>query len=93
MNENEHKRKIEKYWTHKFKKHQNTGDINSSKRDNEQEWIKYWDDIIGKELETTLVEKARKEEMDEYNKHNVYAKVPIHECWATTGNHPLERDG
>ena len=32
-----------------------------------------------------LVKRARMEEMKEVNKHNVYVKVPIGECWANTG--------
>ena len=29
------------------------------------------------------------EEMKEVNKHNVYIKVPIEECWANTGKEPI----
>jgi hypothetical protein len=49
----------------------------------------YWDDLSGKELNPKLVKKAREEEMKEVNKHNVYVKVPIEECWANTGKEPI----
>ena len=49
----------------------------------------YWDDLSGKELSPRLVKEARMEEMREVNKHNVYIKVPIEECWANTGRDPI----
>ena len=51
----------------------------------ELETRQYWDDLSGKELDARLVKKARLEEMKEVNKHEVYVKVPIEECWANTG--------
>ena len=36
----------------------------------------YYDDISGAPLPTELVENAIKEEMAEYDKHEVYVKVP-----------------
>ena len=27
--------------------------------------------------------------MKEFNKHGVYVKVPIEECWANTGKYPI----
>ena len=35
------------------------------------------------------VKKARAEEMKEFKKHGVYAKVPIEECIRETGNKPI----
>ena len=49
----------------------------------------YYDDISGAALPTELVEDAIKEEMAEYNKHQVYTKVPIQECWDVTGRKPI----
>ena len=49
----------------------------------------YWDDLSGRELDPKLVKKARMEEIKEINKHNVYEKVPIEECWTNTGKDPI----
>ena len=49
----------------------------------------FWDDITGQELKTDLVRQARKEEMLEFQKHDVYTKVPIAECLGTTGKKPI----
>ena len=46
---------------------------------------KIWDDVSGNELKRELVEAAREEEMREFDKHKVYEKVPITECWEVTG--------
>ena len=51
--------------------------------------VEYWDDLSGEEMDPELVEAARKDEMDEHNKHNVYVKVPLRECWDETGKHPI----
>ena len=48
-----------------------------------------WDDVTGKPLDTAKVKQARKEEMTEFAKHDVYSKVPITDCWASTGKAPL----
>ena len=50
---------------------------------------RYWDDLSGKELIPKLVKKARMDDMKEVNKHNVYVKVPIEECWTNTGKQPI----
>jgi len=55
----------------------------------ESEARQYWDDLSGKRLDPKLVKKARMEEMKEFNKHNVYVKVPIEECWTNTGTDPI----
>ena len=49
----------------------------------------YWDDLSGKALEPKGVEAARREDMAELAKHNVYTKVPISECWKATGKEPI----
>ena len=43
----------------------------------------------GKPLITSLVNKARCDEMDKFKQHNVYTKVPIAECVARTGKRPI----
>ena len=49
----------------------------------------YWDDMSGKTLQSRLVQNARQEEMDEVQKHQVYKKVPIQQCWQETGKGPI----
>ena len=49
----------------------------------------YWDDLSGKELKPNLVKKARREEMEEFNKHMVYTKVPVAKAWSATGKKPI----
>ena len=44
-----------------------------------------WDDISGEELNGEMVRDARTEEMMEVEKHKVYTKVPVSECWEKTG--------
>ena len=45
----------------------------------------YWDDSTGEQLERTLADSARGEEMTEVRKHNLYKKVPISKCYEVTG--------
>ena len=55
-----------------------------------KEWMQqFWDDITGKELDPGLVRQAREEQMVEFNKHKVYTKVPLAECWDRTGKKPI----
>ena len=49
----------------------------------------FWDDITGKELDPEMVREARAEEMKEFDKHKVYDKVPISQCWQATGRKPI----
>ena len=49
----------------------------------------YVDDMSGKPLITSLVNEARGDEMKKFRQHNVYTKVPIAECVATTGKQPI----
>ena len=45
----------------------------------------YWDDLTGVPLKQELVRKARREEINEFAKHRVYAQVPDEECWKANG--------
>ena len=49
----------------------------------------YWDEVSGEKLDKEGVIRARKEEMEELCKHEVYEKVPIKECWEMTGKAPI----
>ena len=51
--------------------------------------LMFWGDDSGKMLKTEKVILARKEEIEEFRKHNVYLKVPIEECYQVTGKGPL----
>ena len=53
------------------------------------DWDQFIDEISGKALNTTLVEKARAEEIAIAKKYHLYDKVSIDECWSTTGKGPL----
>ena len=49
-----------------------------------------WDDVVsGNELDPEMVLKARKEEMDQFKKHEVYEKVREEVCLAVTGKAPI----
>ena len=48
-----------------------------------------WDDVAGNELDPELTLKARKEEMEQFKKHEVYEKVREDICWAVTGKAPI----
>ena len=52
--------------------------------------VEFWDDVSGKKLRTQGVIEARKLEISEFKKHNVYRKVPLTECWEGTGKGPLD---
>ncbi|CAK0879940.1 unnamed protein product, partial [Prorocentrum cordatum] len=49
----------------------------------------YWDNLSGAPLEISKVLEARQAEMKEVEKHNVYTKVPISECFEKTGRAPI----
>ena len=51
--------------------------------------LEAWDDVSGKALDPGMVKEARKEEMEEFRKHEVYEKVPIEECKKATGKAPI----
>ena len=48
-----------------------------------------WDNLSGEWLEGDMVREARKEEMEEFKKHEVYIKVPMQECYERTGAAPI----
>ena len=56
---------------------------------NWEEVQKFWDDLSGRELNKEGVTNARIEELGEFNKHQVYDKVPEEECWRNTGKKPI----
>ena len=60
-----------------------------STQEYQENMARYWDDVSGKELNGSQVREARKEEMKEFEKHKVYVKVPIAQCWARTGKKPI----
>ncbi len=41
------------------------------------------------ELRSDLVQEARREELDEFRKHQVYTKVPVQQCWDRGGKAPI----
>jgi len=49
----------------------------------------FYDDLSGEALDGQLVKLARAEEMTEFDKHTVYTKVPLKECWDVTGKAPI----
>ena len=49
-----------------------------------------FDDQTGEELDPVLVSQARAEEIAEVNKHKVYEKRPLQECWDVTGKAPVK---
>ena len=53
-----------------------------------EDWA--WDDVSGRRLNPEKVREARKEEIEEYHKHEVYVKVPIEECRKETGKAPIQ---
>ena len=50
----------------------------------------FWDDISGKSLDPDGVRAAREEEMAEGQKHGLYVKVPIDECFREAGKKPMD---
>ena len=55
----------------------------------EEEWLKYWDDISGRELPRELTRAARAEEIQGIKNMGVYEKVPREMCLAETGKPPI----
>ena len=52
--------------------------------------VGFVDDLSGAKLDPSLVRKAKQEEIDYYYKMNVFDKVPLQECYDTTGAAPLK---
>ncbi len=40
-------------------------------------------------LDGELIKKAREAEMETFQQHGVYEKVPLEECWKNTGKAPV----
>ena len=55
------------------------GQIGAIMKDDEEDYNyqQYWDELSGEPLDTEGVKNARKEEIQEFKRHNVYKKVPI----------------
>lgn len=49
----------------------------------------YFDDVTGAPLKTSLVEEARREEMEYVRGRKIYTKVPIQRCFEATGRQPV----
>ena len=67
-----------------------SGDVAAVVPDDKEDDIQqFWDDISGKPLDIEGVRKARREELEELKKHNVYRKVPVSKCLDETGKPPV----
>jgi len=65
------------------------GQYDEHKEEYKEELQRRWDDVSGKELDSSKVKVAREEEMQEFRKHKVYTKVPLVQCWNRTGKKPI----
>ena len=54
-----------------------------------EEWMKFWDDMSGKQLDPARTRQARQDEIDRVNKMQVWEKVPTAQCWERTGKRPI----
>ena len=54
------------------------------------DWMRYWDDISGKELKGELVRAARAEEMETIRRMQVWVKVDRDQCTRDTGKPPIK---
>ena len=50
----------------------------------------FYDEITGKRLHKSEVIAARLEEMQQFAKHRVHTKVPIQQCYDSTGKAPIK---
>ena len=50
----------------------------------------FWDEMSGKQLNAEEVRAARLDEIKQFHSHDVYEKVPIEECWKSTGRAPVK---
>ena len=55
----------------------------------QEDWRKYWDDVSGEELDASLTQAARREEIEAIHSMKVYKKVPISQCLSETGRRPV----
>ena len=49
-----------------------------------------WDDQTRRQLDLNEVRKARKEELNEVDKHTLWIKVALKECWDKAGKGPVK---
>ena len=49
----------------------------------------FWDDVSGRALKPHLAREAREDERRGCVESNVFTKVPIQQCWETTGEQPI----
>ena len=50
----------------------------------------FWDEVSGAQLNSEEVMAARLDEIKQLYSHEVYEKVPIQECWDSTGRAPVK---
>ena len=50
----------------------------------------FWDEMSGKQLNAEEARAARLDEIKQFHSHEVYEKVPIEECWNSTGKAPVK---
>ena len=56
----------------------------------DNEFEKAWDDVIGVEFDAEMAKAARKEEVDYIRKMRLYRNVSEEECWRVTGKAPIK---
>ena len=54
------------------------------------QWKSYWDDLTGRELNGSMVEAARAEELAVVKNSQVWRKVRREECFQVTGRPPIK---
>ena len=50
----------------------------------------FWDEVSGNQLNSEEVIAARLDEIKQLYSHDVYDKVPVAECWNSTGRAPVK---
>ena len=50
----------------------------------------FWDEMSGKQLNSEEAIAARFDEIKQFHSHDVYEKVPIEDCWKSTGKAPVK---
>lgn len=67
-----------------------TGDIEINNLEHDaNDWMQYWDDLSGRQLDMNLTREARAEEIREVYRMGVYVKVSLDECIRETGKMPV----
>ena len=64
-------------------------ELNETRAQEDKSQWRYWDDVSGKELDSKMVEEARREEIEVVRKMGVWTKVPRAQCLAETGRPPV----